>query len=126
MMHLECLCVSPHASSCCRCVMAQAMHYQYLEPRPRSHYRQLWVKGRHIRAEVLYRLTVGAEPRTPDEVAQDYDLPVEAVQEAIDYAARNQGLLEAEQVREASRTQQYGAWNAPRDIDHPLRERSYT
>ena len=53
--------------------MATQVQYQYLEPRPRSHYRQLWVKGRHLRAEVLYRCTVGVEPRTPEEVAQDYE-----------------------------------------------------
>jgi len=93
--------------------MATAVQYQYLEPRPRSPYQQLWVKGRHIRAEVLYRLTVGAEPRTPEEVAQDYNLPVEAVQEAIDYAVRNQKVLEAERAREAARMQQLGLDQPP-------------
>ena len=93
--------------------MAKAVKYQYLEPRPRSHYRQLWIKGRHLRAEVLYRLTVGAEPRTPEEVAQDYNLPVEAVQEAIDYAVRNQRVLEAERAREAARMQPLGLDQPP-------------
>jgi uncharacterized protein (DUF433 family) len=100
--------------------MATHVQYQYLEPRPRSHYRQLWVKGRHIRAEVLYRFTVGAEPRTPEEVAQDFDLPVEAVQEAIDYARGNQELLEAERAREASRMQQLGLDQPPfAPAEHP-------
>ena len=93
--------------------MATEVQYQYLEPRPRSHYRQLWVKDRHIRAEVLYRFTVGAEPRTPEEVARDYDVPVEAVQEAIDYARRHQEVLEAERAREASRMQQLGLDQPP-------------
>ena len=93
--------------------MATQVQYQYLESRPRSHYQQLWVKGRHIRAEVLYRLTVGAEPRTPEEVAQDYDLPMEAVHEAIDYAIRYQEVLEAEQAREVSRMQQLGLDQPP-------------
>lgn len=93
--------------------MTIQVHYQYLEPRPRSHYRQLWVKGRHIRAEVLYRCTVGAEPRIPEEVAQDYDLPVEAVQEAIDYAVHNQKLLDAERAREASRLKKLGLDRPP-------------
>ena len=93
--------------------MATQVQYEYLEPRPRSHYRQLWVKGRHIRAEVLYRFTVGVEPRTPEEVAQDYDLPVQAVHEAIDYAIRNQEVLEAERAREASRMQQLGLDQPP-------------
>lgn len=72
--------------------MATQVQYRYLESRPRSHYRQLWVKGRHIRAEVLYRLTLGAEPRTPEEIAHDYALSVEVVHEAIDYAVHNQEL----------------------------------
>ena len=41
--------------------------YKYLEPRPHSSLRQLWVKGRNIWAEVLYRETVGEDPRTPEE-----------------------------------------------------------
>ena len=93
--------------------MTTQVHYQYLESRPRSHYRQLWVKGRHMRAEVLYRCTVGAEPRTPEEVAQDYDLPVEAVQEAIDYAMHNQTLLDTERAREASRLKHLGLDKPP-------------
>lgn len=66
-----------------------------------------------MRAEVLYRLTVSAEPRTPEEVAQDYDLPVEAVHEAIDYATHNQDLLEAERVREEARMKQLGLHKPP-------------
>src|SRR5437867_2837998 len=93
--------------------MSTQVHYQHLEPRPGSNYRQLWVKGRHIRAEVLYRLTVGAERRTPEEVAQDYAHPVEAVYEAIDYARHSQALLEAERVREEARMQQLGLPKPP-------------
>src|SRR5262244_2061152 len=93
--------------------MATRVQYQHLEPRPGSHYRQLWVKGRHIRAEVLYRLTVGVEPRTPEEVAQDYELPVEVIHEAIDYARHNQALLEAERAREEVNMQQLGLHKPP-------------
>jgi uncharacterized protein (DUF433 family) len=98
--------------------------YQHLEPRPRSNYRQLWIKGRHIRAAVLYRLTIGVERRTPVEVAQDYDLPVEAVQEAIDYARRSQELLAAERAEEVCRMQQLGLDNSPFVPGFPGRTRS--
>ena len=84
--------------------MSTRVQYQHLDPRLGSNYRQLWVKGRHRRAAVLYRLTVGSEPRTPEEVAQDYDLPVEAVHEAIDYATHHQESLEAERAREQANT----------------------
>src|SRR5215467_1063697 len=93
--------------------MATQMQYRYLESRPRSHYQQLWVKGRHMRAEVLYRFTLGEEPRTPEEIAHDYALPVEVVHEAIDYAVHNQALLEAERAREVWRTKQLGLDRAP-------------
>src|SRR4249920_1536140 len=93
--------------------MATQVQYRYLESRPRSHYQQLWVKGRHMRAEVLYHLTLGKEPRTPEEIAHDYALPVEVVHEAIHYAVHNQKLLEAERVREARRMKQLGLDRAP-------------
>jgi len=53
-----------------------------------------------MRAEVLYRCTVGREPQTPEQVAQEYDLPTEAVIEAIDYCTRNRQFLDAERARE--------------------------
>ena len=93
--------------------MAIHVQYQHLEQRPGSHYQQLWIKGRHIRAEVLYRLTIGPEPQLPHEVAQDYNLPVEAVQEAIDYAIQHQDLLNAERAREETRMQQLGLDQPP-------------
>ena len=82
--------------------MSVHVQYEFLESRPRSNYKQLWVKGRHMRAEVLYRYTVGPEPESPGQVAEEYDLPVEAVLEAIDYCARNRDLLDAERSREAA------------------------
>lgn len=78
------------------------VQYEFLESRPRSNYKQLWVKGRHIRAEVLYRYTVGPEPESPELVAKEYDLPVGAVLEAIEYCTRNQNLLDAERSQEAA------------------------
>src|SRR5579862_9378945 len=63
-----------------------ANHYRYLASDPDSSYRQLRVKGRRIFARTLYSLTLGDEGRmTPEEVAADYQLPLEAVQEAIAY-----------------------------------------
>ena len=68
--------------------------YRYLAPRPGLNYRQYYLKDRRkIRAEILYRMTVGPDPRTPEQVAIDYDVPIEAVREAIDYSVRNERLL---------------------------------
>ena len=93
--------------------MSIQTQYKYLEPHPRSNYQQLWVKGRYIRAEILYRMTVNAEPRTPEEVAHDYDLPVKAVHEAIDYAVRYRALLDAERAHEEVRIKQRGLDRLP-------------
>ena len=60
--------------------------WQYLAPNPRSCYKQLFVKGTRIRARVLYGLYVSAdEPMSREEIAADFGLPVEAVDEAIAY-----------------------------------------
>ena len=59
--------------------------YHFLEARPCSNYHQLFTKGRKIRASIIYGLTVGEDARTPEEVAQDYEIPLESVLEAIAY-----------------------------------------
>ena len=68
----------------------------YLAPNPNSAYKQLFLKGTRIRAEVVYRLAVGREPMTAAEIAADYGLPLEAVQEAIAYAASDPPEIEAD------------------------------
>src|SRR5271156_6408602 len=92
-------------------VMGSRVDYRYLQPKPGSNYRQLFVNGR-IRAEILYRETVGSEPLTPAEVAGEYGLPVEAVVEAIDYCLRYRELLRPsgcpDHAREAARIKAAG------------------
>ena len=76
-------------------------HYKYLAPDPDSSYRQLRIKGRRIFARTLYSLTVGEEGRmTPEEVAADYALPLEAVSEAIAYCESNPPEIEQDFRRE--------------------------
>ncbi len=87
--------------------MAKRLQYKHLKSKPGSSYRQLFVNGR-IRAEILYRETIGLEPLTPEEVAGEYGLPVEAVLEAIDYCRHNQELLDQERARESARIKSAG------------------
>jgi uncharacterized protein (DUF433 family) len=68
----------------------------YLVPNPKSAYKQLFIKGTRIRAEVVYRLSVGREPMTAEEIAADYGLPLEAVTEAIAYGASGSPEIEAD------------------------------
>lgn len=80
-----------------------ATQYQHLEPRPGSNYRQLFLKGRRIRAGVVYEAVHGPDPYTPEEFASNYGVPLEAVREALDYVENNLPLIEAERDREAVR-----------------------
>jgi uncharacterized protein (DUF433 family) len=77
--------------------------YPHLEARPGSNYRQLWLKGRRIRAAVFYEEIYGPEPRTPEELARDYEIPLEVILEALDYSTRNLPLIEQERERESAR-----------------------
>lgn len=82
--------------------MATQADYQYLEARPGSNYRQLFLKGRRIRAAVFDEAIHGPDPRTAEEVARDFHVPLEAVLEALDYVNRNRSLIEQERDREAA------------------------
>jgi hypothetical protein len=96
--------------------MSEIVNYKYLQPKRGSRYQQLAVNGR-IRAEILYRETVGPEPLTADQVAKEYNLPLEAVLEAIHYCQHNQPLLAAERAREQATIEARGLdhWpHAPR------------
>ncbi len=96
--------------------MSEPVQYRYLHPKRGSSYRQLFF-GR-IRAGILYRETVGLEPLTPEQVAQEYGIPVEAVHEAIDYCIHNKELLDAERAEEERRIKAAGRdkWPyAPKD-----------
>src|SRR3954447_22920412 len=77
--------------------------YQHLESRPGSNYRQLFLKGRRIRAAVVDEAIHGPDPRTPEDFARDYQVPLEAVLEALDYVARNRSLIEHERDREVAK-----------------------
>ena len=93
--------------------MSNPNGYQHLERRPGSNYKQLFVKGRKIRAEVLYRQTIGLEPRTPEQVAEDYDLPLEVVQDAIDYCINNPEVLQEDRDREWAKIQEFERLHPP-------------
>ncbi len=55
-------------------------------PNPKSAYKQLFIQGTRIRARTLYGMYMSAEaPLSPEEIAREYGLPVDAVKEAIAY-----------------------------------------
>lgn len=78
-----------------------AVQYRYLVPKPKSSYKQLWVKDRWVRARTLYGMFMSAEePRTIEQIAEDYQIPVEAVQEAIDWCRSDPPELRRDMARE--------------------------
>ena len=81
--------------------MSTGVTYQYLELRPTSLYRQLFIKGTRIRAELIYRAHINAEePRAAEELAADYSLPLPAILEAIEYGKSNPPEILADIARE--------------------------
>jgi uncharacterized protein (DUF433 family) len=65
-------------------------NWVYLDRKPGSLYRQLFIKGRNIAARTLYGQFMNEEePRTLEQIAADYELPLEAVREAISYCESN-------------------------------------
>jgi uncharacterized protein (DUF433 family) len=86
--------------------------WHFLAPNPTSCYKQLFVKGTRLRARVLYGMFMSAEePMTPEEIAAEFKLPLEAVREAIAYCqakppeiaedfAREERLMNASGINE--------------------------
>jgi uncharacterized protein (DUF433 family) len=87
--------------------------WQYLAPNPKSCYKQLFVKGTRIRARVLYGLFRSAEePLTPDQIAAEFNLPPEAVKEAIAYCQSDPPEIAQDFERE-ERLMEASGMNAP-------------
>ncbi|MCI0640757.1 MAG: hypothetical protein L0Y70_16920 [Gemmataceae bacterium] len=81
--------------------------FLFLETKPGSLYRQPFVRGTRIRAEIPYSATIakkdeeGDEPgMSPEEVARDLELPLEAVQETIDWCRAHWDVVIADHARE--------------------------
>ena len=83
--------------------------YKYLARKPKSSYKQLFIKDRWISARTLYgKYAREEEPMTPEEIAADYDLPLEAVREAIAYCESNPPELAEDYAREEARMEATG------------------
>jgi uncharacterized protein (DUF433 family) len=103
--------------------MMPEREWKYLAPNPKSSYQQLFVKGTRIRAEILYGMTVdGAEEHhlTAEQVAAEYNLPFEAVREAITYCAADPSGVREDHAREEARMEATGM-NDPRYDGRPRR-----
>jgi uncharacterized protein (DUF433 family) len=76
--------------------MSAPTTYQWLEPKPSKKFTRQWgIKGRnmlvwHLVADIIVR------DRSPEYVAENFDLPVDAVKEALDYYYANKEWIDAE------------------------------
>src|SRR5688572_11140679 len=101
--------------------------WKWLERNPKSSLKQLSIKDRRIRARTLYGLTMGEDAMTPEAVAESYNLPLEAVREAIEYCQTDppeiQEDWEAEEqaIADAERRNVPGFWG-PKRIAAQLKE----
>src|SRR5438552_1004608 len=83
--------------------MSDTNGYKHLSKREGSAFKQLFVSGRRVPAGVLWGLMKSGEYQTPEEMAADFDLALEAVVEALHYCENNPHVLEEDwQAEEAT------------------------
>ena len=69
--------------------------YRFLERRPHPWRKELWVVGRNMTVgHLLYHMR--ANKFTAEEAAEDFELPLELVHEALLYYLRHKDLIEAD------------------------------
>ena len=73
--------------------------WQYLEKRSHPWRQQLYIKGRRVKANVIYSDMIVNE-ETPEEAAENWDLPLAAISEVIEYCQSHQELLKQEAAEE--------------------------
>jgi len=66
-------------------VMSTPSQYKCLVRKPKSLYKQLFIKDRWVSARHIYGQSVGEDARTPEQLAEDFNVPLEAVLESIAY-----------------------------------------
>jgi uncharacterized protein (DUF433 family) len=89
--------------------MSVEIHYKHLEARPDSWRKQLYLKERNMTVwHVVGRMQ--AHGYSSAEAAEQFDLPLAAVLEAVDYYQRNKDLVDAETAEEERRLRVAGLW----------------
>jgi hypothetical protein len=73
--------------------------WQYLEQRPSSWRKQLYIKGKKLTAFTVWSDMIANE-MSPEEIADSKELPLVAVEEGIRYCQTNQELLQQEAAAE--------------------------
>jgi uncharacterized protein (DUF433 family) len=83
--------------------------WQYLERDSKSSYHQLSIKGRRIKARTLYGYYASEEdPWSIEMIAEQYNLPIEAVKEAIAYIESDPPEIREDFAREEAKMRAKG------------------
>ena len=81
--------------------------WQYLVTRPHPWRRQLYIKGRKLLASTVWQDALTNE-MSPEQAAQNWDLPLAAMYKVIRYCENHQGLLKLEADEERYRLEEKG------------------
>ena len=82
--------------------------WQYLVSRPHPWRTQLYIKGRKLLASTVCQ-DLKINGMTVEQTADNWDLPIAAVHEAIQYCKRHQDLIKLEAAEERQRLELRGA-----------------
>jgi len=90
-------------------------HYRYLVPRPETGRKQYYLKGRAMTVgQLVYKMR--ANNLDAKTAAEDMDLPVEQVHEALAYYETHRELIESEAAEEKRYLQEQGVALEPEAI----------
>ena len=82
-------------------------NWQYLVARPHAWRKQLYIKGRKLLASTICRDMTGNQ-MSAEQAAENWDLPLSAIYEAMDYYENHQELLKLEADEERYRLEAKG------------------
>lgn len=87
--------------------------WQYLEQRPHPWQQQLYIKERKLKAFTLW-VNMNVNHLTPSEAAHNWDLPLAAIEEVIEYCQSHTELLKREAEEERRRLEAKGVSLEPK------------
>ncbi|MBH8554998.1 hypothetical protein I8751_22155 [Nostocaceae cyanobacterium CENA357] len=87
--------------------MPQMENWQYLVARPHPWHKQLYIKGRKLLASTVWQDMI-INQMSPEEAAENWDLPISAISETISYCESHQELLKLEADEERHRLEAKG------------------
>lgn len=90
--------------------------WQYLVERQHPWRRQLYIKGQKLRAFTVWQDML-VNDLTPEETADNWDLPIAAIHEVIRYCESHQELLKMEADEERYRLEEQGVSLEPQIIN---------